>query len=210
MTMITNNRPVRAPRMAHGLFLAGLFAGVLGCASPSSRLGTDPLVEYSEARSAALEELERTASIEDPIVRSAAERDLLRLLERLTLRVPTDVQIRVASAALAFRLGDRDQARRDLDRALNEQPGHLQAAVLQCRVLCMEGDLLGAREVVRTASLLNPREPELHLSLAQVETLEGQYDAAESLLQRALQLGADPLRVEFNMQVLDERREAAR
>lgn len=210
MTMITNDRSARAPRGARALLLAALLAGGFGCASPTSRLGTDPLTEYAEARSAAFEELERTTSIGDPIVRSAAERDLFRLMEQLTLRVPADVEVRVASAALALRLGDNDRARRELDRALTDQPGHLPAAVLQCRVLCLEGELLGAREVIETAQMLNPDEPELFLALAQVETLEGRFQEAQDLLRTALELGAEPERVEFDLQVLDERRDAAR
>lgn len=208
--MNTTHRSARASRGARALLLAALLAGGLGCASPSSRLGADPLAEYAEARSAALEELERTTSISDPTLRSAAERDLFRLMEQLTLRVPSDVEVRVASAALALRLGDNDRARRELDRALNDQPDHLPAAVLQCRVLCLEGELLGARQIIDTARMLNPEEPELLLALAQVEVLEGRYDEAQGLLRDALQLGANAERVEFDLQVLNERRDAAR
>lgn len=54
--------------------------------------------------------------------------------------------------------------------------------------------------------LLHPRDPELHLAMAQVEGLEGDSEEAAQCLMRASALGADPERVEFDRRVLEERR----
>ena len=120
---------------------------------------------------------------------------LMRELRGLTLFAPRDPRLRTALGALALEMGEDNEAARELDTALSLEAGNAAATALRTRILLAEGNRQRARRLMETALWHHPADPELHLSLAQLEHLDGDPSSALAALERAGRLGAEPRRI---------------
>lgn len=186
--MATTNSPSSIPRSALLLAL-GLSAA---CAVGPKDLVSSREQETSARIAFALETLNELSGPSD--ARAAA---LIRELRGLTLFAPRDPRLRTALGALALELGEDNEAARELDVALSLEAGNAPATALRTRILLAEGNRQRARRLVETALWHHPSDPELHLSLAQLEHLDGDSTAALAALDRAGRLGAEPRRILF-------------
>ena len=191
-------------RFRHQLCLLGLVLPLAGCLSSSGKLGDDPAAFAEAERAAAFDGLLALNASANDAERRIAQRGLRDRFTRLALQLPNDADVRSALGALADSLGDRVGARRALDQALRLDPGHVAAAVLQAKLMAEDGDLDNARAVLDRARILRPREPELLLALAQVESLEGNSTLALAFLDEAESAGAEAWRVEYDRSIVHE------
>ena len=125
-------------------------------------------------------------------------------IRRLALEFPTHVPTLFANALLSYEVDDRESAQRYLDRLLTIDPGHVEAAVLRCRIALREGDVPLASEVLEKAIAVAPDQAELHETMAAVDYVAGQFDAAQSELATAENLGAPRWRAAFHRGLVAE------
>jgi predicted Zn-dependent protease len=125
-------------------------------------------------------------------------------LRRLALEFPTHVPTLFANAMLSYEVDDRESAQRYLDRLLTIDPGHVDAAVLRCRIALREGDVPLAKNVLERAIAVSPDQAELHETMAAVDFVAGHFDAAQTELATAENLGTPRWRAAFDRGLVAE------
>lgn len=125
--------------------------------------------------------------------------DRLRLqIERLTVEFPTDPDVLLASAVVAFEAGRRESAEKDLDALRRLDPLRTEAALLRARIALEEGNLRLARRVLEDQIELVPDRASLYELLASVAYLEDRWPEARSALEAAFRLGGPASRIAYH------------
>jgi len=132
--------------------------------------------------------------------------DVRRGLAQLASRAPHAADVLAANGAVAAADGDDDDASRWLDRALNVDPAHVQAACLRAALAAREGNTARAARLLGTARMLRPDAGPLAEALAGVRYLEGRLDEARALLDEARRLGGPTARSLWHRGLLAEAR----
>jgi tetratricopeptide (TPR) repeat protein len=125
-------------------------------------------------------------------------------IRRLALEFPTHVPTLLANAMLSYEVDDRESAQRYLDRLLAIHPGHADAAVLRCQIALREGDVPLASKTLEKAIVVSPDQAELHETMAAVDYFAGHFDAAQTELATAQNLGAPCWRIAFHRGLIAE------
>jgi predicted Zn-dependent protease len=107
---------------------------------------------------------------------------------RAVARHPTSGRARSGMGLTAMLGLDFDRAFEQLERAVQEMPGHVGTwhSLAWCQIL--KGDLAGAERSLGRAMALNRNFGETHGGLAVVHVLQGKADVAEGEVKRALRL----------------------
>jgi tetratricopeptide (TPR) repeat protein len=117
--------------------------------------------------------------------------DELGLAQRhfeLASRLRPDADACYLAALTSLKLGDRDSASAGLQRALEVEPRHYNAAVRMAALKVDEGDYLGAHRLLSALIEHYPSYPDLHYGLARVCVLMARNAEAVRLMQTALDL----------------------
>ncbi len=197
---------MRELRRWHGIPLMGLLV-VFGCASMNNEL----LPEEPDIRLRAL--LEKWDRVHDlggscasggrkyPYVdcgRIQAE------IERLAADYPSNPEILLANAVIAYQTRQPQKAASYLDSLIGKGPADSGAIVLRSRIAIQDGNLPFARRLLEQQVDLAPDASELREALASVYHLLGEFALAERELQVSERLGAPPWRVDYNRGLIAE------
>lgn len=120
---------------------------------------------------------------------SKTVRDALEKLEQARRVSPS---VRFIAAQAALREGDRAGARRQLEQALRQEPGHVPSIELMIRVLMSEGDRQGAENMLERLISVSPRHPFGNYLMGAIQALRGQYELAESYYRVSLEAIRSP------------------
>jgi tetratricopeptide (TPR) repeat protein len=139
---------------------------------PSAALAADhPADQLAEAR-------ER--------VDAGRPQEALPLLDRLIKRAPKSAEALLLRSTVQFLLGDEDKGRRDLDRALELDPGLRQGWLNRAALQIADQKYQEALASLEKARQLDPAAPDNELNLGAVRLLLGDLDAATDLFQHYL------------------------
>lgn len=122
----------------------------------------------------------------------------------LGLEFPTDPEVLLVNAVIAFETHQPEQAESYLDALLEQDPSHPGAAVLRSRLALDQGNLPHALRLLNSQLTLRPDAADLREALASVYYLSGEFDAARRELVIAERLGAPAWRVAFNRGLIEE------
>ncbi len=107
---------------------------------------------------------------------------------RLLHEFPEARDARRLRALAAFNLGHEEEARRDFEQLLQQDPGDIEALIGMGRVLERQGQRPQALALYRRALASGPEQPALRLRAARLMRLDGNLDEADAQLRRALAL----------------------
>ena len=125
-------------------------------------------------------------------------------IERLALEFPTQPEVLLANAVIAYETHQGEKAQDYLDAIIRQpevQPG---VVVLRSRLALRQGNLPFARRLLTEQIELAPDAPSLREALASVEYLAGEFEAARRQLLIAERLGAPAWRIAFNRGLCEE------
>jgi tetratricopeptide (TPR) repeat protein len=122
----------------------------------------------------------------------------------LGLEFPTNPEVLLVNAVVAFETHQPEQAQSYLDALLEQDPSHPGAAVLRSRLALDQGNLPHALRLLNDQLTLRPDSADLREALGSVYYLSGEFDAARRELTIAERLGAPAWRVAFNRGLIDE------
>jgi len=105
----------------------------------------------------------------------------------------SELAIALASAYAAQ--GNVKEARNAVDAVLAEQPGNVDALLLQAQLAGVAGDLAGARRYVDLALKEAPKNADALLTKAKLEVAEHRPDNAQKLMEQAIEAHPDALGV---------------
>jgi tetratricopeptide (TPR) repeat protein len=173
-----------APRDAEPQYQLGLTylaAGDHRAAIDSFRRCLEMNPQHAGAR---LKTAELMTSSAKPEVLNQAAAELRELLALS----PQTVEAVDALAVAEWRLGNREEAVRTLERLLQELPASLSSSVMLARMKLSAKDWRGAEEVLRKASASEPQSPEAALALGEMYLVTNRTTEAEPEILRALGL----------------------
>ncbi len=107
-------------------------------------------------------------------------------LEKARALDPMNPKYLHASAELAWRLGDRGQARAYIEEALTLKNNYTEAMVLLIQIDIDEGNVAKAIETTQSIIRLEPNNPTRYFQLGVLLSSQGNADAAEALYLQAL------------------------
>ena len=122
----------------------------------------------------------------------------------LGLEFPTNPEVLLVNAVIAFETHQPDQAESYLDALLELEPSQPGAAVLRSRLALKQGNLPHALRLLKAQLELRPDAADLREALASVYYLSGEFNAARRELTIAERLGAPAWRIAFNRGLIEE------
>jgi Flp pilus assembly protein TadD len=152
------------------------------------RQGRDELVKSSQLdpkhtpAQLKLAELYATAS-DKQLVEEARKR-----VEGVLAAFPDDAEALTTLALTKLRLGEGQDAEKDLLKALHSAPTHLKSSMLLASVKMSQKDMAGAEQVMREAVAKDPKSKDAAMALGQFYRLLRRNAEAEAQFQRAVQL----------------------
>ncbi len=120
------------------------------------------------------------------------------------LEFPTNIEVLLVNAVIAFETDQPEQAESYLDAMLEQESAQPGAAVLRSRLALKQGNLPHARRLLADQVSLTPDAADLREALASVYYLSGNFDAARRQLSVAERLGAPAWRIAFNRGLIEE------
>lgn len=125
-------------------------------------------------------------------------------IEALALRFPTNPDVLLVNAVVAFETNQPEKAESYLDALLDQAPMDPGVAVLRSRLALQQGNLPHARRLLAAQVTLTPDAFDLREALASVFYLAGEYEAARRQLSIAERLGSPRWRIAYNRGLIEE------
>jgi putative PEP-CTERM system TPR-repeat lipoprotein len=113
-----------------------------------------------------------------------------------TLRLETPearTQLAIALASAHAAQGNVKEARSAVDAVLAEQPGNVDALLVQAQLAAGTGDLAGARKSIESALKEAPKNAAALLTKAKLELVEHRPDSAQKLMEQAIDAHPDAM-----------------
>jgi tetratricopeptide (TPR) repeat protein len=101
---------------------------------------------------------------------------------------PNDTDALNALAIAEWRLGEHQNAERDLARAISSAPQNVRASMNLALAKIYQKDMAGAEQIVKAAVAANPKSAEPLVALGGLYALSGKLEAAEQQYVRAVQI----------------------
>ncbi len=169
------------------------------------RLGNVAVRRSNVAAATAIPQATPTQSLED-FVRQAEEaiargdyRAAIRAYESASRRRPSDPELYRRAARLMVFLGNAQKAEQHVRRALEVSPGHVPSRAVQCMAVEWQGRLAEAIELCQSVVNDAPDYALGHAYLAEAYASAGNFQAARTHAQRAMELDPNELDVVRNM-----------
>ena len=131
--------------------------------------------------------------------------EALRLqVERLMIDCPSNPEVLMANALLAFQVRELTKSQQLLDQTFSLQPVYPQAAVLRARIALVEGNVPFAQRFLDQQIRQSSDYAPLRETYASALYLAKRWDDARAQLQVASRLGAPAWRVAYSLGLIDE------
>lgn len=101
---------------------------------------------------------------------------------------PDDSDALNALAIAEWKLGEHQNAERDLARAISSAPQNLRASMNLALAKVYQKDMTGAEQIIKAAGEANPKSAEPPVALGELYSLSGKLEAAEQQYRRAVQI----------------------